>query len=73
MIVSGVILTGGATALSVCRALEVEGFEILEEVEPGIPLLRLDGGLRAVTKAGGFGEKDALINIVKYLRRTTAR
>jgi uncharacterized protein YgbK (DUF1537 family) len=71
--VSGLILTGGATALSVCRALEVVDFEILEEIEPGIPLLSLGGGLRAVTKAGGFGEEDALIKIVRYLRRTTAR
>jgi uncharacterized protein YgbK (DUF1537 family) len=73
MPVSGLILTGGATALSVCSALEVEDFEILKEVEPGIPLLSLGDGLRAVTKAGGFGEEDVLINIVKYLRRTTAR
>jgi len=71
--VSGLILTGGATALSVCKALEVEDFEILEEVEPGIPLLSLTGGLRAVTKAGGFGGEDALIKIVKHLRRTASR
>jgi len=71
--ISGLILTGGATALSVCKALEVEDFEILEEVEPGIPLLSLTGGLRAVTKAGGFGGEDALIKIVKHLRRTASR
>ena len=73
MPISGLILTGGATALSVCSALEVGGFEILKEVEPGIPLLSLGDGLWAVTKAGGFGGEDVLINIVKYLRRMTAR
>ena len=37
----------------------------------GIPVGRLIGGefdgLHVVTKAGGFGDKDSFINIVKYL------
>ena len=70
--VSGLILTGGATALKICEALEVEGVEILEEVQPGIPLLALTGGLRAVTKAGGFGGEDALVEAVKHLRRASS-
>lgn len=69
--VSGLILTGGSTALMICKALEVERVEILEEVQPGIPLLSLTGGLRAVTKAGGFGGEDALVEAVKYLRRVS--
>jgi len=71
--VSGIILTGGATALQVCKALKVERAEILNEVQPGIPLLALTGGLRAITKAGGFGSESSLVDAVKYLRRISQR
>jgi uncharacterized protein YgbK (DUF1537 family) len=67
--ISSIIMTGGATALSICKALRVENIEIIEEVEPGIPLLVLSGELKAVTKAGGFGDDDTLLRIVKRLRR----
>jgi uncharacterized protein YgbK (DUF1537 family) len=65
---SGLILTGGATAITVTKKLRVKNIEILDEVEPGIPVLRLDHIL-AVTKAGGFGQPDALIRATKYLKR----
>lgn len=65
---SGLILTGGATALAVTERLGTKNIEILDEVEPGIPVLRLDQTL-AVTKAGGFGQPDALIQATKYLKR----
>ncbi|MCW4014220.1 MAG: hypothetical protein NWF07_14710 [Candidatus Bathyarchaeota archaeon] len=65
---SGLILTGGATALAVTQRLGIKNIEILDEVEPGIPVLRLDQTL-AVTKAGGFGQPDTLIRATKYLKR----
>ena len=65
---SGVILTGGATAMAVCAVLSVKEIAIIEELRPGIPLLRLDD-FNAVTKAGGFGEPDALIQASQYLKR----
>jgi len=65
---SGVILSGGATAMAVCAALSIKEIAIIEELRPGIPLLRLDE-LNAVTKAGGFGEPDALIQASQYLKR----
>ncbi len=67
--VSGLVLSGGATALAVCKALDITSAEILEEVQPGVPLLSLTGGLKAVTKAGGFGTRDTLIEAVNHLRR----
>lgn len=67
--VSGMVLTGGATALAVCRGLGVESMEITEEVQPGVPVLALSNGVKAVTKAGGFGSGDALIEAVKHLKR----
>ncbi len=65
---SGIILSGGATAMAVCAALSVKEILIIEELRPGIPLLRLDD-INAVTKAGGFGEPDALIQASQYLKR----
>ena len=68
----GLVLTGGDLAMGVCRQLAASALRIEEEVLPGIPCSTLmDGpfrGLRLVTKAGGFGEKDALCRIIQYLR-----
>jgi uncharacterized protein YgbK (DUF1537 family) len=68
----GLVLTGGDLAMGVCRQLAASALRIEEEVLPGIPCSTLmDGpfrGLRLVTKAGGFGEKDALWRITQYLR-----
>lgn len=67
--ISGIVLTGGATALAVCMGLGSESMEITGEVQPGVPVVTLSNGVRAVTKAGGFGSGDALIEAVKYLKR----
>jgi uncharacterized protein YgbK (DUF1537 family) len=68
----GLVLTGGDLAMGVCERLSSSALLIEEEVLPGIPCSTLtDGpfkGLRMVTKAGGFGEKDALWRIIQYLR-----
>jgi len=68
----GIVLTGGDLAMGVCERLSSSALRIEEEVLPGIPCSTLtDGpfkGLRMVTKAGGFGEKDALWRIIQYLR-----
>lgn len=65
---SGVIITGGATALAVKNRLKIENIMILDEVQPGVPVLRLDD-IPAITKAGGFGQPDTLIQATKYLKR----
>jgi len=68
----GLVLTGGDLAMGVCRHLAASALRVEEEVLPGIPCSTLiDGpfrGIRLVTKAGGFGEKDALWRITQYLR-----
>jgi len=69
---SGLVLTGGATAFATCRAMGIRAIQIENEVAPGIPVgVVLEGdweGTRLVTKAGGFGEADALLQSVRYLR-----
>ncbi len=68
----GLVLTGGDLAMGVCQEFSASALKIEEEILPGIPCSSLiDGpfeGLRLVTKAGGFGEKQALGRIIQYLR-----
>jgi uncharacterized protein YgbK (DUF1537 family) len=69
---AGMFLTGGDTAVAVCRALDVNAIEILSEISAGIPLGKLSGGvcpgLRVVTKAGAFGGDNAIIDAVNVLK-----
>jgi uncharacterized protein YgbK (DUF1537 family) len=66
------VLTGGDLAMGVCERLSSTALRIEKEVLPGIPCSSLtDGpfqGLRVVTKAGGFGENDAVWRIIQFLR-----
>jgi D-threonate/D-erythronate kinase len=71
--VLGLLLTGGATGLMVCQKLGADRASIVEEIEPGIPLLTLSNGIPAVTKAGGFGVDDSLVQAVQRLRRRMAK
>jgi uncharacterized protein YgbK (DUF1537 family) len=69
---SGMVLTGGDTAIHVCRALGAAAIEIIEEVAVGIPLGHMVGGkldgLRVVTKAGAFGSEESLVLAIKAIR-----
>ncbi|MEZ5356043.1 MAG: four-carbon acid sugar kinase family protein [Bryobacteraceae bacterium] len=60
----GLIVSGGDTALAILRLLGTEAILLDGEVEPGIPIGRLEGGLASgltvITKSGGFGAPDAL-------------
>ncbi len=69
---NGIVLTGGDTAIRTVNALNVSGTLIREEVLPGIPwgyFIEKDySGIRVVTKAGGFGEEDAIYRILNFLK-----
>jgi len=66
------MLTGGDTAMAVCRALGAEAIIVEGQVEPGVPLGRLAGGeangLPIATKAGGFGDEGVLWRMACALR-----
>ena len=68
----GVILTGGDTAKAVCEALGAKAIQMIRDVEPGIPLGLLLGAreLLVVTKAGGFGSRNALVASMETVRNT---
>jgi uncharacterized protein YgbK (DUF1537 family) len=61
------LLTGGETAYSVCRALGADGIALAGELEPGLAIGALVGGafegLAVVTKAGGFGDAETLVRL----------
>lgn len=69
--VTGVILTGGDTAVAVCRALGVASIQVMEEVTPAIPLGKMKTAegksLWVITKAGAFGNPDALVKASQKL------
>ena len=67
--VGTLVATGGETARAVLTAAGVSRLEVAGEVEPGVvrgrvPELELD----VVTKAGAFGDRDALLRCVTSLR-----
>jgi 4-hydroxythreonine-4-phosphate dehydrogenase len=68
-LVGGLVATGGDTASAVLRAFGVDALELVDEVEPGIPLSVASGAWRGpvVTKAGAFGDADSLVRAVKTL------
>jgi len=66
------VATGGDIALAACSGLETNGLKIIGEIFSGIPLSKIIGGGKEgnliITKAGGFGEKEVLYQIVKFLQ-----
>lgn len=70
--ISGLALIGGDTAVKIVEGIGALGTRIEREVLPGIPACRLIGGqrgnLRTITKAGGFGDENALIRMIKCLK-----
>lgn len=70
--ISGIFVTGGDTAMGFLKSSDSEGSQIVEEIMTGIPLMKLVGGdfngYKMVSKAGAFGNEDALyfsINKIK--------
>lgn len=68
---AGAVVTGGDTAQAMLDLLEADGIDLVSEVLAGIPFGRVHGGrrpgLQIVTKAGGFGGPDALLQAATYL------
>lgn len=68
---SGMLLTGGETAIQTLESLNANGLKLLAEVLPGIQYGHLTGTAfddsLVVTKAGGFGEADSISQIIDFL------
>ncbi len=66
------VVFGGDTAIRVMEAIECVALKPLEEIVPGVAVSKMAGKygeMTLITKAGGFGEKDILLKIQKYLER----
>jgi D-threonate/D-erythronate kinase len=67
----GLFCSGGDTARLVCTSLGVRAIQLGNEVLPGLPWGTLAGGaadgLAICTKAGGFGDTEALCHAVNFL------
>jgi len=63
------VLTGGDTARTVLERLGVDRLEVWGEIEPGICLSREGTDAPAiVTKAGGFGDPQSLVRVLRHFR-----
>ncbi len=71
--VGNLVLTGGDIAAAVCRELRCRAIHLGGEILPGMVWGILEGGstpgVGVVTKAGGFGEEDALVIALAFLAR----
>jgi len=69
---AGLVLTGGDIARAVCSALGATGLRVLGEVQAGVPAGVLSSGshagLRVVTKAGGFGDDQAIAQAIELIQ-----
>jgi uncharacterized protein YgbK (DUF1537 family) len=68
---AALIITGGDTAAAVLDALEQPVVELSGELLPGIPLSYIDHQgrrLPLITKAGGFGDEQAFLQIAALLQ-----
>jgi D-threonate/D-erythronate kinase len=69
----GLIVVGGNTSNAVINKLGAEGLRILDRLSPVVPVLEIVGGpfcgLPIITKGGGVGAEDILIDAVAALQR----
>lgn len=70
--ISGVFVTGGDTAKGLLDVGKAGGVQVIDEIEPGIPMLKIRSGdlngLNIVTKAGAFGNDELITYAFKKLR-----
>lgn len=70
--IKGILLTGGETAFKTARCLNISGLILQDEIEHGIPFGHYsDEKYRntvIVSKAGGFGNEDAIFRVLNFLR-----
>ena len=69
--VAALLATGGDTAIAILRALSCASLRVMGDLVPGIPYSKLEVDARPLlllTKAGGFGGPETLVEVVRRLR-----
>ena len=68
---TALVMTGGETAFAVLQKI-CSGLALVREISPGVALGTIVGshcdGFQVVTKAGGFGEDQTLVDILRLFR-----
>ncbi|WP_158781790.1 four-carbon acid sugar kinase family protein [Pantoea sp. BAV 3049] len=67
---AGLYLSGGDVAIAVARGLGAEGFRIMGQVAGCVPwgqLLKSKNDLLVLTKAGGFGDENTLVEVFRFI------
>jgi uncharacterized protein YgbK (DUF1537 family) len=70
----GLVATGGETARRIIDALPAISLRVCREIMPGVPLAEVrtaTGAFPMITKAGGFGDDDALTTCINLLTGAT--
>ena len=70
--IAGMMIIGGDTGVNIFKNMGAYSIYITGEPEPYIAAGRLEGGRYAdtqvITKAGGFGSPDAVVNCIRYFK-----
>jgi uncharacterized protein YgbK (DUF1537 family) len=68
--VGALVVTGGETCRALLERIGVQKLQLLDELEPGVPLgfVSAPGPLLVVVKAGGFGDPNTLQNAYRFLK-----
>jgi uncharacterized protein YgbK (DUF1537 family) len=73
--IDALLATGGDTAIAILNAMAVPALQVMGDLLPGIPYARLEvrgRPLWLITKAGGFGARETLRDVVSRLRTGSA-
>jgi len=70
--INGILLTGGNTAIKAVESLNITGAILQDEILPGIPygyfIEEQYRNIIVVSKAGGFGNDDAIFQVINFLK-----
>jgi len=63
------ITIGGETSYKCCNTIGSQQLQLIDEVEPSVPLCLDLEAQWIVTKSGNFGNPNSLVNILKYFKQ----
>ncbi|MDD3419603.1 MAG: four-carbon acid sugar kinase family protein [Candidatus Gastranaerophilales bacterium] len=63
------VLVGGETSYKCCNAISSRNLQIIDEVEPAIPLCMDHKAQWIVTKSGNLGNPKTLVNLLRYFEQ----
>jgi 2-keto-3-deoxygluconate transporter len=70
--INGILFTGGDTAIKATQCLNISGTIIQDEILPGVPYGHFVNEkykhIIVVSKAGGFGNEDAIYQVLNFLK-----